>query len=56
MVRNHGADRILFGTDAPWQTPARVLDAFLRLPFSEAERRPILWDNAARLLGLQPHQ
>ena len=56
MVRNHGADRILFGTDAPWQTPARVLDAFLRLPFSEAERRPILRDNAARLLGLQPHQ
>lgn len=52
MVRNHGADRILFGTDAPWQTPARVLEAFLRLPFSEAERRLILWDNAARLLGL----
>ena len=52
MTRNHGADKILFGTDAPWQTPAKVLDAFRALPFTEAEQRLILWDNAARLLGL----
>ena len=52
MVRNHGADKILFGSDAPWQTPARVLEAFLKLPFTETEQRRILWENAARLLGL----
>ena len=51
MVRKHGAGRILFGSDAPWQTPARVLEAFLKLPFTEAEQRQILWQNAARLLG-----
>ncbi len=57
MVRNHGADNVLFGSDAPWQTPARVLEAFLKLPFTEAEQRQILWENAARLLRLEgPHQ
>ncbi|MDX9867472.1 MAG: amidohydrolase family protein [Kiritimatiellia bacterium] len=52
MVRRHGADRILFGSDAPWQKPAAVLAAFLNLPFREAEQRKILWENAARLLRL----
>jgi len=52
MVRKHGADKILFGTDAPWQTPAQVLRAFLAQPFTEAEQRTILWDNAQRLLDL----
>ena len=49
MILNHGAERILFGTDAPWQTPAEVLDAFLKLPLTPEQQRAILWDNAARL-------
>jgi len=52
MVRNHGAARVVFGSDAPWQNPATVLAAFLKLPFTEAEQRRILWDNAAHLLSL----
>jgi len=52
IVKNHGADKILFGSDAPWQTPAKVLEAFLLQPFTETEQRRILWDNAARLLSL----
>ena len=54
MARNHGADKIVFGSDAPWQAPATVLGAFLKLPFSSDEQKKILWDNAARLLALQP--
>ncbi len=52
MVRRHGAERILFGTDAPWQSPDTVLRAFLALPFTAHQQRQILWDNAAGLLGL----
>ena len=52
MVRRHGVDKILFGTDAPWQTPAAVLGSFLEQPFAEAEQRKILWENAAFLLSL----
>lgn len=52
MIRNHGANRILFGTDAPWQDPCEVLEAFLALPLSEAERRAICCGNASQLLRL----
>ncbi|HNX33991.1 MAG TPA: amidohydrolase family protein [Kiritimatiellia bacterium] len=52
MVRRHGADKIVFGSDAPWQVPAQVLGAFLAQPFTPTELRQILWDNAARLLNL----
>lgn len=52
MIHAHGPHRILFGTDAPWQTPAQVLDAFLALPMNDEERRRICYDNAAELLRL----
>lgn len=50
MIRRHGAEKILFGSDAPWQDPGKVLDAFLVLPLEERERKLICHDNAARLL------
>ena len=52
MVRKHGTSRILFGTDAPWQSPATVLQAFLKLPFTASQQRQILWDNSATLFGI----
>ncbi|MDR1727093.1 MAG: amidohydrolase family protein [Acidobacteriota bacterium] len=53
FVGKHGAERILFGSDAPWQSPAEVLAAFLRQPFSERDREAMLWGNAAGLMGLR---
>jgi predicted TIM-barrel fold metal-dependent hydrolase len=50
IIRRHGVDHILFGTDAPWQDPATALPAFLRLPLTPDEQRAILWENASRLL------
>lgn len=50
MIRAHGAGRILFGTDAPWQDQRKVLEAFCALPLSEKERAAICHDNAAELL------
>ena len=49
IIRNHGAKRILFGTDAPWQEESRVLGAFADLPLSESDRRAICYDNAKEL-------
>ncbi len=51
MIVKHGAERVLFGTDAPWQDPVKVVEAFMRLPLSAAERQAILHDNAAGLFG-----
>jgi predicted TIM-barrel fold metal-dependent hydrolase len=52
MARKHGIDRILWGTDAPWQKPSEILKRFLEQPFTDAERRKILWTNAHKLLGI----
>ena len=46
MIKNHGAEKILFGSDAPWQDPGEVLEAFLRLPLSDRERQRICYANA----------
>ena len=53
IVRKHGIERILFGSDAPWQDPRDVLAAFLRLPFSDEERTLVLAGNARRLFGFE---
>ncbi len=52
MIRAHGAHRILFGSDAPWQDPGKVLDALCALPLTCAEFRAICFSNAAELFRL----
>lgn len=52
MVREFGADRVLFGTDSPWDGQAEALAQFRALPLTQAEQTAILGGNAQRLLGL----
>lgn len=52
MVKNHGADRILFGTDSPWGEQKKFVDLFKKLPFSEKEKNMILEQNAKKLLNI----
>ena len=50
IVKAHGCDKILFGSDIPWSTPLlerRLIDA---LEISDDEREMILFRNAERLL------
>lgn len=56
MIKNHGSHHILFGTDAPWQDPGDVLEAFLTLPLSESERREICCGNASELFSMKVEQ
>lgn len=51
-IRAHGADHVLFGTDAPWEVQRDAVDRFLDLPLTEGEKEAILYGNAAQLLGL----
>ena len=53
IIRNHGARRILFGTDSPWQEQSRILGAFAELPLSESDRRTICYENAKELFNLK---
>lgn len=52
MIRKHGAERILFGSDSPWQDAGKVLEAFMELPLTSRERKLICHDNAADLLNI----
>lgn len=52
LVRLFGSERLFFGTDYPVKTAKTELVRFDRLDLTEGERHAILWDNAARFLGL----
>ena len=52
LIRKHGTDRIIFGTDYPAVYHDNELEAFYRLDLTENEREDILYNNSARLLGL----
>lgn len=52
LVRAHGADRVLFGSDCPWGDPAETVDFIRSLSLSDAEKEAILGGNARRLLGV----
>ncbi len=52
IVKNHGADKILFGSDSPWSRADEELKALRSLPLSDSERELILHGNAQRLLGI----
>lgn len=38
MVRNHGAEKILFGTDSPWGGQKEFVEVLQQLPLTEQER------------------
>ena len=52
IIRHHGADRILFATDNPWQDQANVIRRIQALPIPASDKQKILGDNAGDLLGL----
>lgn len=51
IIRTHGADRILFGSDCPWDNPHNEFEMLERLPLTDDERELIYFRNAERLLG-----
>lgn len=53
IIRRHGAERILFGTDCPWSGQRESIERFKKLPLTEEERTLIFSGNAERLLGLK---
>lgn len=56
IVRNHGADKILFATDSPWSDASRELEVLGSLSLSDEEKQMILSGNAKRLLKIADSQ
>jgi len=52
IVANHGSDRILFGSDAPWSNAGDEMEQLRSLPLEETDVDAILGGNAKRILGI----
>ncbi len=52
ILENHPADKILFGSDSPWENQGTSLALLKSMSMSDAFIHKIAWDNPAQLLGL----
>lgn len=52
IIQNHGADRILFATDSPWNDQKADIEALKSLGLTPEEEAAILGENARTLLHL----
>ncbi len=52
MIRRHGVEKVLFGTDSPWRDQARAVKYMETLNLSPAEFARVMGDNAMELLSL----
>lgn len=53
IILRYGTDRVLFGTDYPMWNPARELDIFFSLGFSDEDNRKILSENAIKVFDIK---
>lgn len=53
IIRTHGADKILFGSDSPWEDPADTLRYLQSVGLNADELAKITHQNAQKLLDLQ---
>ena len=53
IIRKHGAERILFGTDFPWCSQKAHVEWIDSLPLTANEKAAIFYKNAAELLKLE---
>lgn len=53
FIRNHGVERILFGSDFPMWSFGPEMERFNKIPLTETERELILFKNAEKLLGIE---
>lgn len=51
IIRAHGADRVLFGSDSPWEDQAHALKVLESTKITEDELDKIKYKNALRLFG-----
>ena len=53
IIKEHGVDKILFGTDYPFCNVEKEIEVVSKLPLSDADKERIFWKNAAELFDLK---
>ena len=54
LVQKHGAGKILFATDSPWENPKDTIAWVESTSLSEEQKRKIYMENACKLLSVVP--
>lgn len=52
IIEKHGADKILFASDVPWDNPLKEVKMIAELPISKKEKDLIFYGNAERLVNM----
>jgi len=52
LIRGHGINKVLFGTDSPWKGQAEEVALINKVGLDDSEKAALLGLNACRLLGL----
>lgn len=52
IIKNHGSEKILFGTDSPWQPQGKTIEQIEALDLSQEEKDNIFYKNAKKLLKI----
>lgn len=50
IIQEHGADKILFGTDSPWDSQKEAVDFITQLPIEDEKKQEILSKNAEKII------
>lgn len=53
IIKRHGTDRVLFGSDFPMHDPAKTADLLLRTGLPDSDLSKIFYENAEKLLGIK---
>ncbi len=53
IIEKHGADRILFASDCPWDNPANEIKMIEELDICSEDKEKIFYKNAVKLLGIK---
>lgn len=53
IIENHGSDRILFGSDSPWESPKDTLEFLIKSGITGDDLERITHINAEKILGIK---
>ena len=53
LIHAYGSDKVLWATDFPMWESTSEMEMFNKIDLTEEERNLILYENAAKLLGLK---
>ncbi len=53
IIRNHGADKILYGSDSPWKSQSSPLEELKKLDLTQEEMDLITHKNAMKILDIR---